>query len=225
MKKLISFALAGAVLLPTAADAQAVLSATAGFMSQYYYRGILQKESSANAGISLAASGFTAGTWAADVGDGSEVDLFASYAIPAGSGSVTLGGTGYFYTGDFDNTYLEGNLGAAFGPISLAAALGTYDVPGDLKYFYLGVTASQNGLFATVGTIAFNTGLADALSDAFDPDLGGQYLQAGYNFSAAELDFSISGLWNDSVLNGLYEGVDEQTLIFTVSKAFTIPTS
>jgi uncharacterized protein (TIGR02001 family) len=226
MRKLISFALVGAALLPAGVQAQAEVTANVGYMSQYYYRGILQKTSSASAGLNLAASNFSAGTWAADVGDGSEVDLFASVALPVGeSGSVSLGGTGYFYTGDFDNTYLEGNLGAAFGPISLAAALGTYDDGNDTKYFYLGITAAQNGFFGTIGTIAFNAEFGDALSDAFDKDLGGQYLQAGYGFSAAELDFTVSGLWNDSVLNALYEGVDEVTLIFQVSKTFTIPTN
>jgi hypothetical protein len=138
---------------------------------------------------------------------------------------VSLGGTGYFYTGDFDNTYLEGNLGAVFGPITIASALGTYDDGNDTKYFYLGITAAQNGLFATVGAIAFTPEFGDALSDSFDPDLGGQYLQAGYMFSAGEMDFNVSGLWNDAYLNSLYEGVDEITLIFQVSKAFTIPTS
>jgi hypothetical protein len=225
MRKLITFALAGALFAPTAVAGQAVVTANAGWMSQYYYRGILQKESSANAGLNVAAANFSAGTWAADVGDGAEVDLFASVGIPVGSGSLSVGGTGYFYTGDFDNTYLEGNLGAAFGPISLAAALGTYDTPADLKYFFLSVTAAQNGFFGTVGTIAYNTEFGDALSDAFDKDFGGQYLQAGYNFSVAELDFQISGLWNDSALNGAYEGVDEQTLILTVSRVFEIPTS
>ncbi len=225
MRKLISFALVGAVLLPVGASAQARVTANVGYMSQYYYRGIQQKASSANAGLNVASGNFSAGTWAADVGDGSEVDLFGSVAIPVGSGTVSVGGTGYFYTdGDFDNTYLEGNFGAAFGAISLAGALGTYDVPGDPKYFYLSLTAAQNGLYATAATIAYNDGLTGfgELSDAFDKDLGGQYLQAGYMFSAGEMDFNVSGLWNDSVLNGAYEGVDELTLIFQVSKTFTI---
>ena len=223
MKKLISFALAAAVLLPLHAEAQATVTANAGWLSQYYYRGILQKTSSASAGLNVASGNFSAGTWAADVGDGSEVDLFGGVSLPLGeSATVSLGGTGYFYTGDFDNTYLEGNLGVGLGIVSLAAALGTYDAPGDPKYFYLGITAAQNGFFATAATIAYNTGFGDALSDAFDKDLGGQYLQAGYGFSAADLDFTVSGLWNDSYLNFLYEGADEMTLIFGVSKTFSI---
>jgi hypothetical protein len=153
MRKLISFALAGAVLLPVGAAAQTAVTANVGYMSQYYYRGILQKTSSASAGLNVAAGQLSAGTWAADVGTGSEVDLFAAFALPVGSGTITLGGTGYFYTDDFDQTYLEGNLGASFGVFSLAAALGTYDVPGDPKYFFLSATAAQNGFFGTVAAI------------------------------------------------------------------------
>ncbi|MSR21769.1 MAG: hypothetical protein EXR91_12490 [Gemmatimonadetes bacterium] len=219
-KKMISFALAAAVLLPLHAEAQATVTANAGWLSQYYYRGVLQRTSSASAGLNVASGNFSAGTWAADVGDGSEVDLFGSVAIPLGSGTVSLGGTGYFYTGDFDDTYLEGNLGASFGILSLAAALGTYDVSGDDKYFFLSATAAKNGFFGTVGTIAYNTGLGDALSDAFDKDLGGQYLQAGYGFTAGEMDFSVSGLMNDAALSDEIDG--EITLIFGVSKVFTI---
>ncbi|MEQ1857768.1 MAG: TorF family putative porin [Longimicrobiales bacterium] len=221
MRKLISFALAGAVLLPVGVAAQATVTANVGYMSQYYYRGILQKTSSASAGLTVASGGLSAGTWAADVGSGSEVDLFASYALPLGeSATLTLGGTGYFYTDDFDNTYLEGNFGAAFGVFSIAGALGTYDVPGDPKYFFLSATAAQNGFFGTVGTVAYNTGFGDALSDAFDKDLGGQYATAGYNFSAGDMDFSVAGLMNDAMLSDEVDG--EITLIFTVGKVFTI---
>jgi hypothetical protein len=220
MKKLISFALAGAVLLPVGAAAQATWTGNVGYMSQYYYRGILQKTSSASAGLGVSSGMISAGTWAADVGAGSEVDVFASVAIPVGSGTVTLGGTGYFYTDDFDQTYLEGNFGAAFGVISIAGALGTYDVPGDPKYFFLSATAAQNGFFGTVGTVAYNAGFGDALSDAFDPDVSGQYAQAGYNFSAGDMDFSVSGLINDTMLSDEVDG--EITLIFTIGKVFTI---
>jgi hypothetical protein len=222
MRKLISFALAGAVLLPVGAAAQATVTGNVGYMSQYYYRGILQKTSSASAGLNVASGMLSAGTWAADVGTGAEVDLFGSVAIPLGSGTVTVGGTGYFYTDDFDQTYLEGNLGATFGPITIATALGKYDVPGDPKYFFISATAAQNGFFGTVGAISYNTEVGDAFADAFDADFGGQYVQAGYNFSAGDMDFGISGLLNDAYLNTLYEGESEFTLIFTVGKVFTI---
>jgi uncharacterized protein (TIGR02001 family) len=231
MRKLIASALAVALLAPVGADAQVELTANAGYMSQYYYRGIPQKTSSANGGFDLASGVFSAGTWAADVGDGSEVDLYASVGIPLGEvASLSVGGTGYFYTGDFDNTYLEANVGVGFGPVSVDAAFGTYDDGNDTKYVYLGMTAeAPYGLFATVGTIAFNSAFGDAFSDAFDRDLAAMYLEAGYAFSAADLDFTISGLWNNSNASFQYDAssdpTQELTLIFKVSKTFTIPTS
>jgi hypothetical protein len=61
------------------------------------------------------------------------------------------------------------------------------------------------------------------MSDAFDKDFGGQYLEAGYGFSAAELDFTIAGLWQNSV--AAFDTTDNVALVFSLSKAFVIPTS
>ena len=59
-----------------------------------------------------------AGTWVAGVGDGNEVDAYAGAQWSSGDFSASIGGTGYFYTGDFDNTYLEGNAIVGYGPAS-----------------------------------------------------------------------------------------------------------
>ena len=207
---------------------QAQLSANAGWVSQYYYRGLLQKNSSASAGLDVAMSDFSAGTWAADVGDGAEVDLYASYGIAINDDvSVSVGGTGYFYTGQFDDTYLEVNLGVGYGPVSLEYSVGQYRT-GDPhpKYNFIGVTAEQDGLFATIGTMAVAQDLGDALGDVFKTDLGLQYVEAGYGFTAAELDFNISGIWNDSLLSGEVNETGapaaELTLVFGVSKTFEL---
>ena len=61
--------------------AAAEVSYNIGFASEYYYRGILQKESSASAGVDLETNGFYAGAWTADVGDGLEVDLYGGYGL------------------------------------------------------------------------------------------------------------------------------------------------
>lgn len=230
-RKLVTSAIVVTFLAPIGLSAQAEVTANAGYLSQYYYRGLLQKTSSANAGLDVAADAFSAGTWAADVGDGAEVDLYASVSVPLGeSASVSVGGTGYFYTGEYDTRYLEGNFGLAFGPLSIDGALGTYDQePDDLKYLFLSVTGSApNGLFATVGTSAYNLKMGDAVSDAFDHDLAYMYLEAGYGFSAADLDFTISGIWNNANASGEVnadnEPTNELTFVFGVSKTFTIPT-
>ena len=52
-------------------------SANLGFNSEYIYRGIPQKSSSAFGGVDFAAGGFSAGAWTADVGDGVEVEHIA----------------------------------------------------------------------------------------------------------------------------------------------------
>jgi uncharacterized protein (TIGR02001 family) len=228
MRKLLMSALVAALIAPSSLSAQAEVTANAGFLSEYFYRGILQNTSAANGGLDVAAGAFSAGTWAADVGDGSEVDLYAGIGIPLGeSGSVYVGGTGYFYTGDFDTMYLEGNLGLAFGPISVDAALGVHDQDPaeDTKYFFLALTATApNGLFATLGSTAGGYAeLGDVFGDIFDNDLAAQYLEAGYGFSAAELDFTLSGIWQNSA--AALDTTDNVALVFAVSKTFTIPTS
>jgi len=63
-----------ATLLAITGIANADWSANLGFASEYYYRGIFQESTSANAGIDFKNNGFFAGSWAADVGDGLEID-------------------------------------------------------------------------------------------------------------------------------------------------------
>ena len=222
-------ALAAVVVTPLVGAAQqAEVTANAGWVSQYYYRGLLQKTSSASAGLDVAVTDFSAGTWAADVGDGTEVDLYASYGYDINEDvSVSLGGTGYFYTGQFDDTYLEVNLGVGLGPISVEYSFGQYrtGVPHP-KYNFIGVTGEHEGLFATVGSIAFAPDFGDALSDVFASDVGLQYVEAGYGFSAADLDFTISGIWNDQLLSGEVDETGaptpELTLVFGVGKTFAL---
>ncbi len=221
--------LVAALVTPLVGVAQeAEVTANAGFVSQYYYRGLLQEKTSASAGLDVAVSDFSAGTWAADVGDGSEVDLYASYGLAlTDEASVSLGGTGYFYTGQFDDTYLEVNLGAGFRGISIEYSVGQYRTGAPHpKYNFIGVTAEHEGLFATVGTMAFAQDLGDALSDVFKRDPGLQYVEAGYGFSAAELDFTISGIWNDRLLSGEVDETGapttELTLVFGVGKTFAL---
>ena len=75
-------------LLALSGTAAADWSANIGFASEYYYRGIFQKESSANGGIDFESGGWYVGTWAADVGDGLEVDLYGGYGGEIGNFNV-----------------------------------------------------------------------------------------------------------------------------------------
>ncbi len=206
--------LALALLAPLGADAQeAEVSANAGWVSQYFFRGILQKTSSASAGLDVGYGALSLGTWLADVGDGVEVDLYGSVGADVEGLSLSVGGTAYLYTGQFDDTYLEANLGAGYGPLSVEFSIGQYEnFDADaLDYWFLGVTAEHEGFYGTYGT--------------FGSDFDGAYGEVGYGFSAAELDFTISGILNDSDLSGLADGDGNPTsgftLVFGVGKEFS----
>ena len=123
MKHFVTTFLLGALVMLSSV-AQADWSANLGFASEYYCRGIFQESTSANGGLDYENGGFYAGTWTADVGDGLEVDGYFGYGFDVGDVSLSVGFTGYYYTGDFDDTYQEINLGAGFGRLLLDVAVG-----------------------------------------------------------------------------------------------------
>ena len=205
--------LALALLAPVGAVAQQTeVTANAGWVSQYFYRGSSQKTSSASAGLDLTAGALSLGTWLADVGDGTEVDFYGSVGVDVEGFSLSAGGTAYLYTGKFDDTYLEANLGAGYGPLSVEFSIGQYENFGGptLDYWFAGVTAEHEGFY---GTIA-----------GFGSDFTGNYGEVGYGFSASDLDFTISGIVNDSDLSGLVDGdglpTAGHTLVFGIGKTF-----
>jgi uncharacterized protein (TIGR02001 family) len=198
-------------VLPEEAAPAVTLSANIGWLSEYIYRGIPQKTSSASAGLDLAAGPFSVGTWAADVGDGNEVDVYSRLGTALGNFRAAAGGTAYFYTGDFDHTYLEGNVEAGYGPLSTSFALGTHYTTPRADYWYAGVTGEYAGFAVTVGHFDYND---DAASS-------GNYGQARYGFSLQELlDVSIAWVVSDEDLSGL--GRVDNKLILGLGKKFTI---
>ena len=207
-------ALAFGLLGGTAAAQDVSVSANAGWVSQYFYRGILQKTSSASAGLDLSAGLFSAGTWAADVGDGAEVDLYAAVGGGNDTFNISVGYTGYFYTGEFDDTYQEVNINAGAGPLSVEVSIGQYENFGfgTQNYSFIGISAGHEGFSATVGT--------------FGGDFDGTYGEVGYGFSAGDMDWSISGIVNDSTLSGLVDNAFAPTpgvtLVFGVGKTFDL---
>jgi uncharacterized protein (TIGR02001 family) len=206
-KTLVAMLMAGAALLPALARAE--FSANIGFASEYIYRGVPQKTSSAFAGLDFEQGGFYLGTWAADVGDGAEVDLYGGYGFEAGAFSFGIGATGYFYTGDFDDTYRELNLSAGYGLFTLEYAIGEYDnFDGPrLDYDFLELKFEYQGFFAGIGT--------------FGRDFSGETAQVGYGFEAAGLDFSLAWVWADKRL-ALNDGRDDHTLVFSITKNFIL---
>ena len=85
-----------------------------------------------------------------------------------------------------------------------------------MDYWFVGVTAEHEGFYGTYG----------GFGNDFEREGGkpASYGEVGYGFSAAELDFTISGILNDTELSGLLDGDGNPrsglTLVFGVSKTF-----
>ncbi len=209
MKKLLATSvLAATAFAGVSAPVMADVSANIGYASEYYYRGLMQTESSASAGIDFEQGGFYAGTWAADVGDGLEYDLYAGYGIESGDFSASLGVTGYYYTGDFDDTYEEINLNLGYGPISFEYSVGTYDNFGgpEQDYDFAAVTLEQGGFYATYGT--------------FGDDFEGDYVEFGYGTEIGGFDVGVAAIISDEDLVGGTES--DEALILTLGKSFDL---
>jgi uncharacterized protein (TIGR02001 family) len=193
-------------LLAASSLAQADWSANLGYASEYHFRGIFQHSSSASGGLDFESGGFYAGTWAADVGDGLEVDGYFGYGLDIGDISLSFGYTGYFYTGDFDDTYQEINLGTAFGPLTLDVAIGEYgnfDQP-TLDYTFVALTLEQGDFYGTLGT--------------FSQDADGEYLELGYGTTISDIDFGVALIFaNDDLV-----GDDEESIVFSIGKSFDL---
>ena len=195
-------------ILLTSAAANAQWSANVGWASEYHFRGILQKVSSASAGVDYENdNGFYAGTWAGDVGDGLEVDGYFGYSGEVEDFTYGIGFTGYYYTGDFDDTYQEINLSGGYGPFTVDVALGEYEnFDGPTQdYTFVSLTLDPgNGFYGTFGT--------------FSQDADGDYLELGYGTTIAEIDFGVALiLANDDLI-----GDEDESLIFTIGKGFDL---
>ena len=203
------------LLLAVAGVAQADWSANVGYASEYHFRGLLQKNSSASGGVDYEEGGFYAGTWAADVGDGLEVDLYAGFGGEVEDFTYSIGYTGYFYTGDtFDDTYQEINLGAGYGILSVEVAIGEHDldplihgVGGSEDYTYYAISLENNGFYGKFG--------------GFSQDLDGEYLELGYATTLADIDVGVAVILANDDLYGT-PGDDEESLIFTLGKSFDL---
>jgi uncharacterized protein (TIGR02001 family) len=186
--------------------AQAEVSANLGFASDYHYRGIFQASSSMNGGLDYSTNGFYAGTWAADVKDGLEIDGYFGYGGELGELGYSIGYTGYFYTGDFDDTYQEINLGGSYGILALDVAVGVYDNFGGPKqdYTYYALTLEKSGFYGKYA--------------GFSQDFAGEYFEVGFSTTIVELDVGIAAIFANKDLLGS----SDESLVLTIGKSFDL---
>jgi uncharacterized protein (TIGR02001 family) len=206
--------LAGSAMASTSALAE--VSYNIGYASEYHFRGILQKNSSASAGVDYTAGGIYAGLWTADVGDGLEVDVYGGYGIETESGfSLGLGFTGYYYTGDtFDDTYEEINLNLGYGIASFEYSVGESDNFGskvDYNYKALTLTA-ESGIYGKYAKFGKNF------------KSNGDYFEVGYGTTISDIDLGIAGIFASKDLsfevdeNG--NSAADESIVFSIGKSF-----
>ena len=217
MKKLVaSSVLAAVTAVGASAPALADFSANIGFASEYYFRGILQKSSSGSAGLDFEAGGFYVGTWAADVGDGLEVDGYFGYNLELGEFNVGAGFTGYYYTGEFDDTYEEINLFAGWRFLSVAYSIGeydgTFDDRGGDEYDFLDITLEYEGFYGTFGR--------------FGKDADGDYIELGYGTTVSGIDLGIAAIFSSDELSDQVDddgdATESEAIVFSISKSFDL---
>ena len=198
----------------SAPSVHADVSYNIGWASEYHYRGILQKNSSASAGVDFTEGGFYIGTWAADVGDGLEIDVYGGYGIEVEDFSASLGFTGYYYTGEFDDTYEEVNLNLGYSWVSVEYSVGTYDnfngPEQDYDFLAGTVDFGDSGFYATYGT--------------FGDDFDGDYIEVGYGVTISEIDFGVSVIRASDELSDQLDSsgnpTEGESLVFTIGKTF-----
>jgi uncharacterized protein (TIGR02001 family) len=212
MKILTKFISAAAIAvgsLGVSSIASADVSYNIGYVSEYYYRGIYQKNSSASAGIDYEEGGFYVGAWTADVGDGLEYDLYAGYGMDIGDVSVGVGFTGYYYTDDWDDTYEEVNLSAGYGPVSVGYSFGKWDGFGNpVDYDFLQIDIDLGaGFYGTYGD--------------FGDEVDGDYFELGYGTTVSEIDFGVAIIFPSDELEGDADSdADGEAVVFSIGKSF-----
>ncbi|NVJ59312.1 MAG: hypothetical protein HWE27_02925 [Gammaproteobacteria bacterium] len=210
-KKWMLVILSGLGISATHAD----VSTNLGYASEYYFRGVLQKESSASGGIDYSHGDFSLGTWAADVGDGLEVDVYGSYGYSFSDDmSASIGFTNYYYTGEFDDTYKEINLGFAYKFLAVDYAVGSWD-GGDATsddYDYLAITLSHEGFYGKYAT----------WGDEFD----GDFFEFGWGTDMGGFDAGVALIISSEELSDQLDGngnpTESEALVFSLSKSFDL---
>jgi hypothetical protein len=237
MKRTLVPALVLAAAAAAPATSNAEVTGNIGFVTDYIFRGIFQSESSAYAGADLTSeNGFYLGTWWADVGIGTETDIYAGWQGGGDSMTFKIGYTGYRYLDDFDGDYDEINLGLYAGIFALDVAVGQYDgdkffsgdpvAGGNQDYIFTSVTLTpEMGPYYKVGMWSgdyVDNILSQAKSGNDDPD--GIYFEIGYSYEIEDhgIVFSAALDWSSDLIVGPFSNgsgeLPDYALTFGIKK-------
>ncbi len=196
---LLSMAVAGAATMAIApASAQAGVSANAGFVTDYVFRGYLQSAKTGSPALQGGLdyehdSGLFAGVWASTMDSEYEYDLYAGWGGSVKGFDLGVMYTNYSYT-DKD-TYAPGasafeeiNVSAGYGPVSIGVDL---DVDSDVED-YVHYSASLDASAVAEGvSLTYGVTTADGTKDA-------GYLDIGYATDVEGFDLGIDVIFSDA---------------------------
>ena len=232
MKKLLSASIAAATIAGFAAPAAAVegLSANAGLVSDYYFRGVNLGDAGAYAGVDYEIAGFYVGAWAIDDGaggsDGIETDYYLGYGMEHGEFSWSVGATTYQYTYISDSE-TEMNVGLAYSGFGLDIAVGTAtddmhdnNTAKDVENDYAVVAVSWSG--DVFGAVVGFADTAESEKNAND-DSDYMYAEVSAGGEVATMDMGVTlGRVLESSANGDDTGSGDYYIFLDISKSFDL---
>ena len=168
-----------------AEDHSSAVSYNVGYMSEYWYRGVYQSESSVSFGADMERGNMYIGTWWADVDEGVEYDIYAGFNFELMGLPMYLGATGYYYSDNFDRDYEELNTGIDFGLFAIDYAFaGEFTAlaengggTSDYEHFSISAAVPMTSLDFTYGT--------------FEDDLTGRYYELSYGATVSGVDVGV----------------------------------
>ena len=187
-----------------------------GYMSEYWYRGVYQSESSVSFGADMEMGNMYIGTWWADVDKGVEYDIYAGYNFELMGVPMYAGYTGYFYSDNFDGDYQELNIGGDFGFMSVDAAVnGVYDSVSS------GAITTKGYQHYTITVPGMMLGLPlDYSYQTFTGELTGFTHEISYGTTVSGVDVGLTLGRNSDDSTGDADNIDTTYANFTLGYSF-----
>jgi uncharacterized protein (TIGR02001 family) len=225
MKKLLSASVAAAAMTAGfAAPASADVSANAGFVTDYIYRGSNLGDAGAYVGVDYEASGFYAGVWAIDDESSTEIDYYLGYGMEHGDFSWGVGATAYTYTSSSDQE-LEFGLNLYYMGFGTNIYLGTdnNDNTEDSDYLFYDLYWAGEVFGVTYGHFQ-----QDEDKDKGIEDVNYNYLEVSAGGEVAGLDMAVSAGRRFSIKEVVVDGgpstagtsIGTDYIVLDVSKSF-----
>jgi uncharacterized protein (TIGR02001 family) len=233
MKKTVLLSLSALALGTAAVPATSFADTTGniGFVTDYIFRGILQAPSSAYAGADWSGEkGLYAGTWWADVNQGTETDWYGGWTGGGESVKFKIGATLYRYYDDFDGNYDEVNLGLYAGIFALDVAVGQYDSDFSNSNYSGANIGTQDYIFTSV-TITPKTGpyykvgfwsgdYKDKIIAYKSTSKDAYYAEIGYDYKMEEqgIDLTVAFTYAPEMFDN--SGSGDYNIVFGIKKTF-----